>query len=202
MSHRDTVVAPPAGARVVADSEHTPVAAFEDDARKAVRRPVPPRGRPHAARPGGAEELPLRDRRRCAHVDAGGRDRGAGRADPRPGRARARALRALRRRRLARSPRCSCTRRSATSSRASSSTTACCARTRPSRWSRRSTALFHVPLVHVQAQDRFLDRLDGCHRARGEAQAHRRGVHPRLRGRGAQARRRSAGSCRGRSTRT
>src|SRR5205085_3956853 len=30
MSHRDTVVAPPAGARVVAESEHTPVAAFED----------------------------------------------------------------------------------------------------------------------------------------------------------------------------
>src|SRR6476646_7953673 len=34
MSHRDTVVAPPEGARVVAQSEHTPVAAFEDDARK------------------------------------------------------------------------------------------------------------------------------------------------------------------------
>jgi GMP synthase (glutamine-hydrolysing) len=34
MSHRDTVVAPPQGARVVAESEHTPVAAFEDDARK------------------------------------------------------------------------------------------------------------------------------------------------------------------------
>jgi GMP synthase (glutamine-hydrolysing) len=30
MSHRDTVVAPPAGAEVVATSEHTPVAAFED----------------------------------------------------------------------------------------------------------------------------------------------------------------------------
>src|SRR5690348_3358982 len=34
MSHRDTVVAPPAGARIVAESEHTPVAAFEDDERK------------------------------------------------------------------------------------------------------------------------------------------------------------------------
>src|SRR4051794_4696547 len=34
MSHRDTVVAPPDGARIVAHSEHTPVAAFEDDARK------------------------------------------------------------------------------------------------------------------------------------------------------------------------
>jgi GMP synthase (glutamine-hydrolysing) len=34
MSHRDTVVEPPAGARIVATSEHTPVAAFEDDERK------------------------------------------------------------------------------------------------------------------------------------------------------------------------
>lgn len=34
MSHRDSVVAPPAGARVVAASDNTPVAAFEDDARK------------------------------------------------------------------------------------------------------------------------------------------------------------------------
>ena len=34
MSHRDTVVEPPAGARVVAESDHTPVAAFEHDERK------------------------------------------------------------------------------------------------------------------------------------------------------------------------
>src|SRR4029078_2414577 len=34
MSHLDTVVAPPEGARTVAESEHTPVAAFEDDVRK------------------------------------------------------------------------------------------------------------------------------------------------------------------------
>jgi GMP synthase (glutamine-hydrolysing) len=34
MSHRDTVVSPPPGARVVAHSEYTPVAAFEDDARR------------------------------------------------------------------------------------------------------------------------------------------------------------------------
>jgi GMP synthase (glutamine-hydrolysing) len=34
MSHRDTVVAPPAGADVVATSDHTPVAAFEHSARK------------------------------------------------------------------------------------------------------------------------------------------------------------------------
>ena len=34
MSHRDTVVEPPAGSRVVATSEHTPVAAFEDPERR------------------------------------------------------------------------------------------------------------------------------------------------------------------------
>jgi GMP synthase (glutamine-hydrolysing) len=34
MSHRDTVIEPPAGAQVVATSEHTPVAAFEDRDRK------------------------------------------------------------------------------------------------------------------------------------------------------------------------
>ncbi len=34
MSHRDSVVAPPAGARVVAGSASTPIAAFEDPARK------------------------------------------------------------------------------------------------------------------------------------------------------------------------
>ena len=67
-----------------------------------LRRPVPSRGRAHAARDGGAEELPLRDRRRAAGLDARGRDRGAGRAHPRAGRVGARALRALRRRRLGR----------------------------------------------------------------------------------------------------
>ena len=34
MSHRDTVTAPPRGAQIVATSEHTPVAAFEDDGRR------------------------------------------------------------------------------------------------------------------------------------------------------------------------
>src|SRR5215510_857303 len=34
MSHRDSVVAPPTGARVVAGSPSTPIAAFEDDARR------------------------------------------------------------------------------------------------------------------------------------------------------------------------
>ena len=100
MSHRDSVAAPPAGARVTAGSPATPIAAFEDPGARPLRRPVPPRGRAHAARAGGAEELPLRRRRRAADLDGRGRDRGAGRADPGAGRPRPRALRALRRRRL------------------------------------------------------------------------------------------------------
>ena len=58
MSHRDTVTAPPEGARVTAGSPSTPVAAFEAARARALRRPVPPGGRAHAARPGDARELP------------------------------------------------------------------------------------------------------------------------------------------------
>ena len=43
MSHRDTVVEPPAGARIVATSEHTPVAAFEDAARSSTASSSIPR---------------------------------------------------------------------------------------------------------------------------------------------------------------
>ena len=49
---------------------------------------------------------------------------------------------------------------------------------------------FHVPLVHVQAQERFLELLAGVEEPEDEAQDHRPRVHPRLRGGGAQARRR------------
>ena len=43
---------------------------------------------------------------------------------------------------------------------------------------------FQVPLVHVDARERFLTRLAGCDGARGEAVDRRRGVHPRVRGGG------------------
>ena len=49
MSHRDSVVAPPAGARVVAGSASTPIAAFEDPARRLYGVGFV-RGRPYAAR--------------------------------------------------------------------------------------------------------------------------------------------------------
>ena len=161
MSHRDSVAAPPEGATVTASSPAAPIAAFEDPERAPLRRPVPPGGRAHAAWAGPAQELPLRGGGRAADVDGRGGDRGAGRADPRAGRLRAGALRFVAAASTRRSRRCSCTRRSATSSSASSSTTACCGRTRPRRSSRPSSGHFHVPLVHVSAEERFLGRLEG-----------------------------------------
>ena len=70
MSHRDTVVAPPSGARVVATSEHTPVAAFEDAERGLYGVQFHPEvvHTPHGQ--DVLEELPLRGRRRAARVDA------------------------------------------------------------------------------------------------------------------------------------
>ena len=61
---------------------------------------------------------------------------------------------------------------------------------------------FHVPLVHVDAEERFLGEARGRHRPRGEAARDRRGVHPRLRSRSPRSSGRSATSSRARSTRT
>ena len=65
-----------------------------------LRHPVPPRGRPHALRPAGADDVPRRHLRLRADVEPGLDHRGADRADPRPGRQRPGHLRPLRRRRL------------------------------------------------------------------------------------------------------
>ncbi len=80
-----------------------------------LRDPVPPRGRPHRARPGAARHLlaPLRATR--ADVDQHLDHRGPGRRDPRAGRRRARAVRAVGRRRLGRRRGARAPRRSATS---------------------------------------------------------------------------------------
>ena len=167
----------------------------------ALRRPVPPRGRAHALRAGRAEELPLRHRRRASGLDAGGRDRGAGRANPRAGGLGAGDLRALRRRRLRRG-----------------GAARLQGRGRPAHLRLRRPRL-HA-LERGRAGRRDVRRpLPGSARARsgagtlprpprrrrragGEAAPDRRGVHPRLRGGGAQARATSASSFRERSTRT
>ncbi len=45
-----------------------------------------------------------------------------------------------------------------------------------------------IRLIHVAAQDRFLDRLAGVVEPESQAKDHRRGVHPRVRGGGREAR--------------
>ena len=88
----------------------------------AVRDPVPPRGRPHAARPGRPAQLRARHRRRPADLDAGQLHRLDRRRDPGPGRrpcpggrlGRAGHLRAVAAGSTRRSPRRSFTARSAT----------------------------------------------------------------------------------------
>ena len=201
MSHRDTVVAPPAGAEITGPLVLDAGRGVRGPGARPLRRPVPPRGRAHAVRPGRAEELPLRDRGRAAGVDARRGDRGAGRADPRPGRLRAGALRALGRRRLRR-------RRAA----------------RAQGGRRPAHLRLRRPRLHAlergRAGRRDLRRpLPGAARARrgagavpraargrrragGEAPPHRRGVHPRLRGGGVASSATSASSSRARSTRT
>ena len=59
-----------------------------------------------------------------------------------------------------------------------------------------------IELIHVRAADRFFERLAGRHRPRGEAQDHRRAVHPGLRGRRGWAHRRRGSWCRAPSTPT
>ena len=136
MSHRDSVTAPPEGARVVASSQSTPITAFEDSERRLYGVQFHPEV-VHTPYGNDPEELPLHGRGCPTDLDGGGRDRGAGRAHPGAGRERASSARSPAES-TPRSRRCSSTRRSATSSRASSSTTASCGRTRRRRSSRRS----------------------------------------------------------------
>ena len=102
MSHRDTVFAPPPGFDALASSTASPVAAFESAERGIYGIQFHPEVVHTPVRPAGADELPRGRLRLRAHVEPGVGDRGADRADPRPGRRRAGDLRALRRRRLER----------------------------------------------------------------------------------------------------
>ena len=166
-----------------------------------LRRPVPPRGRSHARRAGDPEELPLRGRRGAAELDAGRGDRGAGRADPRPGRLRARHLRPLRRRRLGRrgAARLQGGRRPADVR---------LRRPRPHARERGGAGRRDLRRPLPRAARARAGRGAVPHaarrrqRPRDEAQDRRRGVHPRLRGGGATSSATSASSSRAPSTRT
>ena len=58
---------------------------------------------------------------------------------------------------------------------------------------------YNIPLVHVDARERFLAALAGKSRPGGQAQDHRRAVHRRVRGGGEEARRRASSWRRARS---
>ena len=61
---------------------------------------------------------------------------------------------------------------------------------------------FGIPLVHVEAEERFLEKLAGADDPETQAQDHRRRVHPRLRGGGARSSRTPTSSSRAPSTPT
>ena len=203
MSHRDAVA--PRARRLRGDGRDRrrrrwrPWRARE---RRHVRRPVPPRGGPHALRHRPAQVVPVRRLRLRAHVDGDPRHRGAGRAGAGPGRRRARDLRPLGRRRQRRGG----------ADRAQGDRRPAHLRLRRPRpdapergragGGRPSARHFGVPLVHVRAQEHFIARARGHHRARGEAQDDRPRVHPHLRARGRRSSRTPASWCRGRSTPT
>ena len=171
-------------------TDGTPVAAFEDARARAGRRAVPPRGAAHRARPGGARALPLRRRRLPADLDDDQRHRRAGRSRSARRSAASGSSAACPAASTPRSRRRSCSAPSATSSPACSSTTGCCARARPSRSSSDFVAATGVELEVVDAAEAVPRRARRCHRPRGEAQDHRPGVHPGLRGGGPRRRRR------------
>ena len=201
MSHRDTVVEPPSGARIVATSEHTPVAAFEDAARKLYGVQFHPEvvHTPHGqavlknflydvagAAPSWTPAAVIEEQVERIRAEVGQR---------------ARSLRALGRRRLG----------GRGAARAQGGRRPAHVRVRRPRPAaqgrgraggrdvrrpvpRAARARAGAGAVRLQAR--------GRHRPGAQADDHRRGVHPRLRGRGAEARRCAVGSCRGRSTPT
>ena len=154
-----------------------------------VRHPVPPRGRAHAARHAGAAHVPARRVRLRAGVDPGVDRRRADCADPRAGGRRPRDLRAVRRRRLLR-------RRADRAPRARRPARLRAGRPRAAAQGRGRAGGAHVPRAlrraarargRARALPRAARRRD---RPGAEAPHHRRGVHPRVRGGGGEARRR------------
>ena len=69
MSHGDSITRLPEGFHATAQTDSTPYAGLVDAGAQPVRHPVPPRGRPHAARPGRPAQLRRRHRRDRADLD-------------------------------------------------------------------------------------------------------------------------------------
>ena len=165
----------------------------------ALRRPVPPGGRAHAARAGGPQELPLPRRRRAARLDGRSRDRGGDGAHPRPGRRRAACSAPSPAASTRRWPRCC-----AQGGRRPAHLRLRRPRAAPQGRAEQVVETFGATSTSRSrtGRARALPRAArGGDRPRGEAALDRRGVHPRLRGGGAHGSARSASSSRGRSTR-
>ena len=162
MSHFDTITAAPAGFAVTASTADTPVAALRGPGAADLRRAVPPRGGPHRRAARSCSKRFLYDVCGCrptwtmtsiieASVDG----------DPGPGRRRAGHLRPVGRRRLGggrraraqgdRRPADLRVRRHRPDAR----------RARPSRSVETFRRHQGIELIHVDAADRFFERLDG-----------------------------------------
>ena len=163
MSHGDRVDALPAGfepiARTAERARSPPsrTASAASTASSSTPRWSTPRGARRCSAPSSSTSAAL-----AATWTMTALRRRGGRADPqrRSGDGQ-RHLRALRRRRLARSPRCSSTARSATGCTASSSTTALLRTGEREQVEALFADRFHLPLVTVDARERFLDELAG-----------------------------------------
>ena len=124
MSHADAVLEAPPRLHRHGPQPDTSRGGHGGPRASPLRGAVPPGGASHQARPGGAEELPVRRVRHRPHVDPGVDHRGSRGAHPEPGRRREEWCAVCPAGSIRRSPRCSPTRRWAIVSPASSWTTA------------------------------------------------------------------------------
>ena len=200
MSHRDAVFEPPRGVHGARLDPGLAGRRLRGARSRPLRDPVPPRGRPHALRDRGPDPFPARDRRLRGAVVAAVGDRRAGRQDQRPGRRGPGDLRPLGRRRLL-------GRGAARPPGGGGEADLRLRRSRPDAAERGRAGRRGVRAVRHPAGPRrrrgAVPRAPGRgRRARAEAEDHRRGVHPGLRGGGGEARGRRATWSRGPSTRT
>ncbi len=189
MSHRDTVFAPPPAFDGAGVLDGVAGGGVRVGRARRLRDPVPPRGRPHALRPAGADQLPRGHLRLRADLERGSvieEQIERIRAQVGDGRA-------------------ICGLSGGVDSsvaallvhRAIGDRLTCVfvdhGLMRKNEGEQVIAAFrdhFKVPLVAVDAADRFLARLAGVTDPEEQAQADRRRVHPRVRGGGRQARRR------------
>jgi hypothetical protein len=201
MSHFDSITVAPDG--FVRHRHHPRRAGGGHGARGAPdpRRAVPPRGGAHAPRPGRARALPLRRVRLPAGVDDGLGHRHSRWLPCAPRWGRARVICALSGGVDSAVAAALVHKAIGPSSRACSSTPASCASARATRWWRPSSAT-RASSSSTCGPPTATSSARRDHRPRGQAQGHRRAVHPHLRRRLRAASSDAASWCRARSTPT